>query len=88
MLANRPTLADLRKAGKVSSAEIVAAVDLFMRDPDTPPYRFKSGYTLDVPGVIAASSNIATARLTPGPQEKALRVAITSSLMQSYPVPL
>lgn len=54
MPAGPSTLADLRKAGIVSSFEIVAAIDAYMRDPAAGPYRFASGHSLE----IAASSSL------------------------------
>ena len=84
MAAARPTLADLRKAGTISSTEIVAAVDLYMRDPETGPYRFASGHSIDIAAAVAASPEIVEARAKPGPQEKALRTAITATVMAAH----
>ncbi|MCJ2021543.1 hypothetical protein MKK84_29705 [Methylobacterium sp. E-065] len=84
MPATRPTLADLRKAGTISSSEIVAAVDLYMRDPETGPYRFASGHSIDIGAAVAASPEIVEAKAKPGPQEKALRTAVTAAVMGAY----
>ena len=46
------TIADLRKAGRISSQEIVA-IDAYMRDPAVGPYRFASGYSLDIAAIVA-----------------------------------
>jgi hypothetical protein len=43
MPAGRPTIADLRRSGRITSHEIVAAIDAYMRDPTTGPYRFTNG---------------------------------------------
>lgn len=48
MSATRPTLADLREAGTVTSLEIVAAIDAYIRNPAAGPYRFANGYSLDL----------------------------------------
>ncbi|MBE7182739.1 MAG: hypothetical protein INR71_16285, partial [Terriglobus roseus] len=52
------TLADLRRSGTISSFEIVAAIDAYMRDPAGGPYRFPSGHTLDLAAIVAASSGL------------------------------
>ncbi|SDO55876.1 hypothetical protein SAMN05216360_12733 [Methylobacterium phyllostachyos] len=84
MPAARPTLADLRKDGTISSSEIVAAVDIYMRDPETGPYRFASGHSIDIAAAVAASPEIAEAKAKPGPQEKALRTAVTAAVMAAH----
>lgn len=77
----RPTLADLRKAGTISSTEIVAAVDLYMRDPETGPYRFASGHSVDVAATVATSPVISELKGKPGPQGKMFRNAVTAAVM-------
>ncbi|WP_267427227.1 hypothetical protein [Methylobacterium sp. GC_Met_2] len=81
MAAARPTIADLRKAGTISSSEIVAAVDLYMRDPDTGPYRFVSGHSVDITAAVAAAPEISELKGKPGPQEKTFRNAVTAAVM-------
>ncbi|MGU3668419.1 hypothetical protein ACLBX9_29920 [Methylobacterium sp. A49B] len=77
----RPTLADLRRAGTVSSSEIVAAIDLYMRAPDAGPYRFASGYSVDIAAAVAASPETFELKARPGPQEKTFRNAVTATVM-------
>ncbi|MCJ2068521.1 hypothetical protein MKK75_06835 [Methylobacterium sp. J-030] len=84
MTAARPTLADLRKAGTISSTEIVAAVDLYMRDPDTGPYRFASGHSVDIAAAVAASPEISVLKGKPGPQERTFRNAVTAAVMAAH----
>lgn len=84
MAAARPTIADLRKTGTIRSSEIVAAVDLYMRDPDAGPYRFASGHSVDIAAAVAASPEIVEAKAKPGPQDKALRTAVTAAVMGAH----
>ena len=81
MAAQHPTLADLRRAGTISSSEIVAAVDLYMRDPEAGPYRFSSGHSVDIAAAIASSPEFLKLRAKPGPQEKTFRNAVTATVM-------
>jgi len=46
MHAGLPTIADLRRAGRISSYEIVAAIDAYMDNPAVGPYRFTSDHAL------------------------------------------
>ena len=39
-MAEPPTVAGLRRAGIINSQEIVAAIDVYLRDPAAGPYRF------------------------------------------------
>lgn len=87
MVAKLPTLADLRRAGTITSGEIVAAVDRYMRDPDSGPYRFPSSYSIDIAAVVDASPEAIEMKARPGPQEKAFRVAVTAAVMAACPIP-
>lgn len=81
MAAARPTLADLRRAGTISSTEIVAAIDIYMRDPKAGPYKFGSGHSVDIAAAVAASLETLELKARPGPQEKAFRTAVTATVM-------
>jgi hypothetical protein len=48
MPAGPSTLADLRRAGIITSHEVVAALDLYLREPAAGPYRFTSGHSIDI----------------------------------------
>jgi hypothetical protein len=80
-----PTVADLRRSGRISSHEIVAAIDLYMRDPTTGPYRFASGYSLDVAALVASTVSPAEVANRAGPQEKTFRNAIAAAVMAAHP---
>ncbi|WP_244491801.1 hypothetical protein [Methylobacterium sp. Leaf361] len=52
------TLANLRKAGVITSREIVAAIDPYMLDPATGPYLFSSGHSLDIAAIVGTTSSL------------------------------
>ena len=81
MPAQPSTLADLRTAGIITSQEIVAAVDAYMRDPAAGLYRFPSGHGLDIAAAVAASADFEAMAARPGPKEKTLRTAVTMVAM-------
>jgi len=81
MPAKPCTLADLRKAGTITSLEIVGAVDAYIRDPAAGPYHFASGHSLDIATAVASSSEFAEMAARSGPKEKAFRTAVTTIAM-------
>ena len=78
------TLADLRKAGIVSSREVVAAIDTYMRDPAAGPYRFPSGHSLDIAAIVDATPNLKRVERA-GPQEKTFRNGLAVAIMAAHP---
>lgn len=86
MTAEPSTLAHLRKAGIVSSREIVAAIDAYMRDPGVGPYRFASGYSLDIAAIVAALPGLERVERA-GPQEKMFRNGLAAAIMAAHPTP-
>ncbi|TXN00504.1 hypothetical protein FV242_21780 [Methylobacterium sp. WL64] len=87
MHAGPSTLADLRKAGIISSQEIVAAIDVYLRDPTAGPYRFSSGHNLDVVAVVADVAKTGKTMFGVGRQDKAYRNAVTAAVMTAQPTP-
>ena len=85
MPAQPLTLTDLRKAGTITSLEIVAAVDAYIRDPGAGPYRFASGHSLDIAAAVASSGEFAELAARSGPKEKTLRTAVTTIAMTARP---
>ena len=81
MSAEHLTLADLREAGSVTSLEIVAAIDAYIRNPAAGPYRFANGYSLDLAPALKASPAFAEMVVRPGPKEKTFRTAVTTVAM-------
>jgi len=82
-MAKNPTLSDLRKAGTVTSFEIVAAVDAYIINPAAGPYRFASGHSLDIATVIGSSAEFAGMAARTGPKEKTFRTAVTTVAMRA-----
>ncbi|SFM87691.1 hypothetical protein SAMN05192568_106912 [Methylobacterium pseudosasicola] len=85
MTAALPTVADLRRSGRISSQEIVAAIDAYMIDPTAGPYRFASGYSLDVSALVAAKIDPTEVANRAGPQEKTFRNAVAAVVMATHP---
>ncbi|MCJ2023849.1 hypothetical protein [Methylobacterium sp. J-067] len=86
MQAKPSTLADLRNAGIVTSTEIVSAIDHFVRDPAGPPYRFASGHTLDVAGILATEMPGETLTSRTVLQEKTFRTKVAAAIMAAHPI--
>lgn len=87
MPAGPSTLADLRKAGIITSQEVVAAIDLYLRDPAAGPYRFASGHSLDVATLVARKLSREEISDRAGPQEKTFRTAVAAVVMGAHPTP-
>ena len=86
-MAGPPTVADLRRAGHISSQEVVAAIDVYLRDPTAGRYRFASGHSLDIAALVA--SRVSPEQVAPrsSPQENAFRIALASAIMAACPTP-
>ena len=84
MPARPSTLADLRRTGLISSQEIVAAIDAYMRDPAAGPYRFPSGHTLDIATIVEATPALRRVERA-GPQEKTFRNGLATAIMAARP---
>ncbi|MCJ2099708.1 hypothetical protein [Methylobacterium sp. E-046] len=84
MPARPLTLADLRRTGIISSQEIVAAIDTYMRDPAAGPYRFPSGHTLDIATIVEATPALKRVERA-GPQEKTFRNGLATAIMAAHP---
>ena len=84
MPARPSTLADLRKGGIITSVEIVAAIDAYMRDPTAGPYRFPSGHSLDLAAIVSATAALQRVERA-GPQEKTFRNGLATAIMAARP---
>ena len=85
MPAGPSTLADLRKAGIITSQEIVAAIDLYLRNPEAGPYRFVSGHSVDIAALVNATPAFGAVDRS-GPQEKAFRTVLAAAVMSAHPI--
>ena len=86
MTAGSPTVAELRRAGIITSQEVVAAIDLYLRDPIAGPYRFASGHSLDIAALVDASlalEEVARSR----PLNAGVRTALAAAIMAAHPTP-
>jgi hypothetical protein len=84
MPPGQSTLADLRRAGIITSQEVVAAIDLYLRDPLAGPYWFTSGHSLDIAALVNATPAFGAVDRS-GPQEKAFRTVLAAAVMSAYP---
>ena len=84
MPAEPSTLADLRKAGVITSREIVAAIDAYMLNPAAGAYRFPSGHSLDLASIVDATPALRCTERA-GPKEKTFRNALAVAIMAAYP---
>ncbi|MCJ2100272.1 hypothetical protein [Methylobacterium sp. E-046] len=84
MTAGLAIVADLRRAGRISSQEIVAAIDAYMRDPAAGRHRFPSGHTLDIATIVEATPSLKREERA-GPQEKTLRNGLATAIMAAHP---
>lgn len=86
MAAGLSTIADLRRAGVITSHEVVAAIDAYMRDPASGPYRFASGHSLDVGALMNTSSALKKAGRS-RPLDAGIRTALAAAIMAAHPTP-
>jgi len=84
MTADPRTVAELRKAGIISSQEVVAAIDAYLHRPAAGPYRFASGHSLDIAALVNALQAFAILERS-GPHERAFRIALAGAIMAAYP---
>ncbi|MBP1181427.1 hypothetical protein [Methylobacterium sp. PvR107] len=85
MAAEPRTLAELRKAGIISSQEVVVAIDAYMLNPSARPYRFASGHILDLAALVNASPVFATVGRS-RPLDAGFRTALAAAMMAAHPV--
>ena len=83
-MAEPPTVADLRRAGIISSLEVVAAIDAYMRDPTAGSYRFASGHCLDVAALVNASPAFADLDRFRS-LEAGIRTTLATAIMAAHP---
>ena len=86
MAAEPPTVAELRRAGHISSQEVVAAIDLYLRDPTAGPYRFASGHSLDVAALVDASPALEKVGRS-RPLDAGIRTVLAAAIMAACPTP-
>lgn len=85
-MAEPSTVADLRSAGIISSQEVVAAIDLYLRDPAAGPYRFANGHSLDVAALVSASPALEKVGRS-RPLDAGIRTALAAAIMAARPTP-
>ncbi|SDO55494.1 hypothetical protein SAMN05216360_12721 [Methylobacterium phyllostachyos] len=86
MPAGLPTVADLRRAGAITSLEVVAAIDAYLRDPTAGSYHFASGHNLDVAALVRASPAFVMVEQS-GQRETTFRTVLAAAIMAARPTP-
>ena len=86
MHAGLPIVADLRKAGLITSQEVVAAIDAYMHNPTGGPYRFASGHSIDVAAIVNALPALAKEGRS-RPLDAGIRTALAAAIMAAHPTP-
>ena len=84
MPARLSTLADLRRAGVITSQEVVAAIDAYMHNPAAEPCRFASGHSLDLATIVNELPTAAMSDPSRLPRN-AFRIALAAAIMAAYP---
>ena len=86
MHAGLPTVADLRRAGRITSQEVVAAIDAYMHNPMCGLYRFACGYSLDVAAIVDALPALAKEDRS-RPLNAGICTALAAAIMAAHPTP-
>ena len=86
MQAGLSTGADLRKAGRINSREIVAAIDAYMHNPMVASYRFSSGHNLDVGALVATTVSPVEVANRAGSQEKTFWNVVATAIIVARPL--
>lgn len=85
-MAGLPTVADLRRAGRITSQEVVAAIDAYMHNSMCGPYRFASGHSVDVAVIVNALPALAKDGRS-RPLNAGFRIALAAAIMAAHPTP-
>jgi hypothetical protein len=83
MPAKHLILADLHKAGTITSVEIVAPIDAYVTNSAAGPYYFASGHGINITKAIEASPEFAKLMARSGPKKKTFRTAVTTVVLSA-----
>jgi hypothetical protein len=85
-MAANPTVSELRKAAEITDQEIDAAVDAYLADPWTEPFRFASGYEIDVARAIERHMPAKMALADADRRPKFKRNMVRTAILRTNPV--
>lgn len=85
-MAENPTTGELYKVKAILEDEVVAAVDVFMRDPTVSLFRFNDGHTLDVAAAVKAHPWAKATVASQEASEHLRRAAVRTAILLARPV--
>jgi hypothetical protein len=81
-----PAVGELRKAAEVTDQEVDAAVDTYLANPKAEPFRFASGYEIDVAAAVNAHGPSKAAATDPDRPAKFKRTMVRTAILLAHPV--
>jgi hypothetical protein len=81
-----PTVGDLRRAAEITDQEIDAAVEAYLTSPKAEPFRFASGYVIDVEAAVQAHQPAKAAARDPDRSAKFKRTMVRTATLLAHPV--
>lgn len=81
-----PTVGELRKAAEIADQEIDAAVDAYLANPKAEPFRFASGYVIDVAAAVYGYQPSKAAVTDPDRPAKFKRTMVRTAILLAHPV--
>ena len=81
-----PSASDLFKAGKISAAEIGAAVEAVLARPETGPFPIADGYLLNLAAALRADKAACRALLDPTQDATLRRSKVEAAILLARPV--
>lgn len=81
-----PTTGTLRKAGRILDAEIEAAVDVALLNPDIRTYPLGGGFFINIAATVRADPTAALILARPGASKADVRREIRTAIMMARPL--
>ena len=85
-MATAPTIRDLRRAGEITDQDIDTAVDAYLARAQVEPFRFASGYEIDLAAAVHAHQPAKAAVWDPDRSAKFKRNMLRTAILLAHPV--
>jgi hypothetical protein len=85
-MAANPTVSDLRKAAAISNDEIDAAAYAYLANPNAGPFRFASGYEIDLATAVDAYQPAVAAVADPDRTAKFKWTMVRTAILLAHPL--
>ncbi|WP_246689983.1 hypothetical protein [Methylobacterium sp. WL7] len=85
-MASTLTVSDLSKSKEVTDAQVNAAVDAVLANPNTGPFELASGWVLDVTTAVKADRHATATLKEPTARPGSRRAAVRSAILLAQPV--